>query len=99
MLMGTQEIGSAKCITGNPAKSAWVGGGFCVITFRFACDHPSPTVRPSTRTRRYWTSGNCVLVAAQIPLITTNECTMFPVEEKLSGPPYTALVKQSSTSP
>ena len=52
-VIGTQLIGSAKCITGNPAKSALVGSGFRVNTFTLACDHPKPTVRPSTRTKRY----------------------------------------------
>jgi len=31
---------SAKCITGNPAKSALLGGGLRVWTLTFACDHP-----------------------------------------------------------
>src|ERR1035437_10965171 len=40
--MGTQLMGSVKCITGNPEKSALVAAGWCVNTFTLACDHPKP---------------------------------------------------------
>src|SRR5271157_4638331 len=40
--MGTQLIGSAKCITGNPAKSSLVGVGFRV-NLNVLTRNPTPT--------------------------------------------------------
>src|SRR3977135_2217359 len=83
--MGTQEIGSIECISGNPAKSASIGGGVRVNTLMLACDHPKPRMLPRTRISRYCTSGSCALGAAQTPLHTTNGGQVVPAGGEVVG--------------